>query len=270
MIIDGKSIAKEILRDLTIRVQNLKQKGITPTLAIILIGEDTQSVSYVQQKELKAAKIGAIVDVYKLNSSISETELLQKIEQLNKDNNIHGIIIQRPVRNISSERLDASVIPQKDVDGINPESLFEPPVSDAVIKILSSVQPDFTNKKITVIGKGETGGKPIIKSLQKMGVEVSVIDSKAPNPETIIRNADIVISAVGKPNIIDASQIKKNSILISVGLYKGEDGKMHGDYNEEEIKNIASFYTPTPGGVGPVNVACLLSNLVKSAEYGNR
>lgn len=270
MEINGRAIAKEILGELAIKVQKLKEKGVVPALAIILVGEDTQSISYIEQKEIKAAKIGIEVKVFKLNSNISENELIEQVNKLNEDPSIHGIIIQRPTPNIASEKLNEAVIPKKDVDGFNPKSLFEPPIAEAVIKLLKPVEPDFANKKIAVIGKGETGGGPVIRTLQKMGADLSIIDSKTNEPGLITQNADIIISTVGKPNVVRSDSIKKGSILVSVGLYKGEDGKMHGDYDENDIKNVASFYTPTPGGVGPVNVACLLSNLVKSAEYGNR
>jgi methylenetetrahydrofolate dehydrogenase (NADP+)/methenyltetrahydrofolate cyclohydrolase len=124
----------------------------------------------------------------------------------------------------------------------------------------------LSSKKIIVIGKGETGGRPIIQLFKQMGIEPTVIDSKTSDPEQFTKKADIIISAVGKPGVIKPEMIKKNSILISIGLSNGKDGKLHGDYDEEEIKNIASFYTPTPGGVGPLNVAMLLENLIQAAE----
>lgn len=122
------------------------------------------------------------------------------------------------------------------------------------------------SKKVVILGKGETGGGPIIKRLKEQGIKLKVIDSKTKNSELITRNANIIISAVGKPNIIKPDMIKKGAILIGIGIHKGKDGKLHGDYDERKIKDKASFYTPTPGGVGPVNVACLLENLVKSVE----
>lgn len=262
MKIDGRKIAREILDELKIKVQNLK---VTPTLAIILVGDNPQSVAYIEQKELKATRIGAKVIIKKLDENISENELLNIVQNLNNDTEIHGIIIQRPVPNINSEKLDLAVIPQKDVDGFNPSSNFEPPIAKAVIKILKSVESNFADKKITIIGRGETGGKPIIKTFEKMGIDFSIIDSKTENSELITKSADIIISAVGKSNILSSENIKKGAVLLSVGLHE-EDGKLKGDYDEKEIEQIASFYTPTPGGVGPVNVACLLKNLVEAAE----
>lgn len=276
MRVNGREIADKLLDELKIRVQELKEKGITPTLAIIMVGNNPQSVSYIEQKELKANKIGAKVIVENLDENISENELLNLIHRLNKDPRVHGIIVQRPVLNISSEKLNSAVVPKKDVDGFNHHSEFDFPIVKAVLGILEHIYIstkkddqfyDFLRRsKIVLIGKGETGGGPIIKTFEKKGINFNVIDSSTHNSSFIIHNSEIVISAVGKPNIINSKMIRDGAILISVGIHKEADGKLHGDYDEEKIKNIASFYTPTPGGVGPVNVAMLLKNLVKAAE----
>lgn len=267
MIIDGRKIAGEILDELKNRVEKLKSKGITPHLAIILVGKDPQSESYVSQKELKGTKIGAKISVKRLALSVKTQKLLRTIEQLNNDSNVHGIIVQRPLPpHISSEEIDKAVIPAKDVDGFHPDSPYRPPIAAAVLKILESIDKNFLNKKIVVIGKGKTGGGPIIKSLIKLGAYVQVVDSSTPNSSFIIHHSEIIISSVGKQDIVKPEMIKDGVFLISVGLNKGKDDKLHGDYEEEKIKDIALYYTPTPGGVGPVNVACLLQNLVKAAE----
>lgn len=270
MVINGRAIAREILDELKIRVANLKGKGITPTLAIILIGNNPESEAYVEQKEIRAAKIGVDVKVFRLDKNVPESELIGTIERLNNDNNVHGIIVQRPVGGVSSEVLNDAVNPNKDVDGFHPNSPFDPPIAQAVFKILESIKVDLKNKRITIIGKGQTGGAPIIKALTKSGLYslLNIIDSKTKEDEKeqMLKNSDIIISAVGKPNVISSKDIKKGSILISIGLSMGEDRKLHGDYDESDIKNVASFYTPTPGGVGPVNVAMLLKNLVEAAE----
>lgn len=267
MIIDGKAIAGEILNDLKTRVNNLKEKRITPTLQIILVGENTQSESYVRQKKLKGEEIEIKVNVLRLESGINNLELLKTIEQLNNDNNVNGIIIQRPLPiQINSNEIDQTVLPEKDVDGFNKNSKFHPPLGEAIITLLKSVDKDFKTKKIVIIGKGKTGGEPVIKTFKKLGINFNVVDRSTHNSSFIIHNSDIIISAVGKPNTIKPEMIKKNAILISIGLYKGNDGKLYGDYDEEKIKDIASFYTPTPGGVGPVNVACLLKNVIEAAK----
>ena len=278
MKIDGREIAGEILEELKTKVAKLKKKRIIPMLAIILVGNDPASVTYVRQKELKAQSIGAKTIIKQFSPKISELKLIQTIQQFNNNSNIHGIIVQQPLPfHIDVKAVTLAINPKKDIDGFNPKSKFKSPISLAVIKILKKVytytprvEPQFNNwlknKKIVVIGKGETGGKPIIESLEKIGIEPMIVDSKTMNHELLTKKADIIISAVGKENIVNSKMIKKGVILISVGLHKDKDGKLHGDYEEKEVWNIASFYTPTPGGVGPVNVAMLLENLIIASE----
>ncbi len=203
---------------------------------------------------------------------------------------------------IDLKQLTLLVDPQKDIDGFHPDSPYTLPLPLAVVKILEKIykiksmrgvasvglpveRPEgvqrlrtsdwenarqdpamfmtwLKNQKIVILGKGPTGGNPILKYLIKLSVNPIQIDSKTPSPDKFLKKADIIITAVGKPNIITPEKIKKDVILIGVGIFRGEDGKLHGDYNETDTKNIASFYTPTPGGVGPVNVAMLLQNLL--------
>lgn len=272
MKIDGKQLASEIFKDLNERVKKLKAREIIPNLYIILLSDDISSLSYVRQKQLRGGEIGVKITLDRENPEISTEKLSEKIEKLNKDENIHGIIAQRPMSpQIKEEKIAAAIVPEKDVDGFNPNSKFGVPVALAVLKLLETAHPQNFNdwlksQKTTVIGKGITAGKPIIKKLQKLGIEPLIVGSKTRNKKEILKNSDIIVSAVGKPNVFRSSEIKNGAILIGVGLHKETDGKFHGDYNEEEIKNIASFYTPTPGGVGPVNVAMLMKNLVEAAE----
>lgn len=245
MRIDGKQIADTILA-------SLKNTGAKPALAIIQIGDDPASSAYIRQKQKAAEQIGV---------KIILSNNLTDVDSYNIDKNIHGIIIQRPVPG----NLDIpKVTVKKDVDGFLPNSPFEVPVALAVGEILKNVH--ITEKNIVIIGRGETAGKPIAAYFQKQNCTTSVISSQTPNPEKILRNADIIISCVGKEKIITSSNIKPGVILISVGIWRDDLGKLHGDYEEDDIKNIASFYTPTPGGVGPINVACLMQNVVKAAQ----
>lgn len=265
MKINGKQISEQILKDLKKRVGKLAKKNITPCLAIILIGNDPASKMYVKQKILTAEKIGIKTSLFQYPSSVSMEDLFEHLNDLNHLSTVHGIIVQQPLPpHLSLDNITNAIDPKKDVDGFHAQSKFQPPISLTVLEILKFVP--LKNKKIVVVGKGKTGGKPIIKTFKEMGINPIVIDSKTENPENLTKNSDIIISAVGEPNIIKPDMIKKGIILISIGLQKGSDGKLHGDYEEDEIKNIASFYTPTPGGVGPVNVAMLLENLVVSAE----
>lgn len=269
MKIDGKEIAQNILASLKKRTDLLK-KNVTPHLVIILVGNDPASESYVKQKVQKGEAIGIKVTVKNYQLPIINYQLLEAIEQLNNDSNVHGIIVQQPLpSHIDVAATINAVNPQKDVDGFHPNSKFPMPLAVAVLKILDNVNKNWQTKKIVIIGKGETGGGPVIKTLRDLGVQPLIIDSKTQNAQELTKTADIIISSVGKPNIVKADAIKKGVILISVGLHKGSDGKLHGDYEESEIADIAGFYTPTPGGVGPVNVACLLENLIQATEQQN-
>jgi len=287
MIISGREIADQLLHDLQQRTTRLKDKEITPTLAVILVGDDAGSASYVRQKEKAALSIGAEIRVMKNDISIAKQKVRSTIHQLNNDQTVHGIIIQRPLpKHLQDVALLNSIVPTKDVDGFVPESTCKVPVAMAVEKILQEISK-IKNKKskiqtknqkefqrwlqgqhIVVIGKGETAGKPIAEYFRNMGCHLSVIQSQTPEKEkqSIMITGDIIIICVGKKSVIQALNLKKGVILISVGIWRDEEGKLHGDYEKEDIKNISSFYTPTPGGVGPVNVACLMENLVRAAE----
>jgi methylenetetrahydrofolate dehydrogenase (NADP+) / methenyltetrahydrofolate cyclohydrolase len=265
MKIDGKIIASEILNSLKPQVDKLKEQNIIPALAIILIGNNESSKSYIKQKELKATEIGAKIELFHFEK-INQDELLELINKLNNEQNIHGIIVQRPLpTNIDKQTISSAIYPQKDVDGFNKESAFDAPVAKAVIQILNQTAGNnFKSKNIVVIGKGETAGGPIIESLIKLGINPIVIDRQTQNPEELIKKADIIISAVGKENTVKLNLINTNQILIGVGLFS-KDGILKGDYEVSEIENKVKFYTPTLGGVGPVNVAFLMQNLVNAA-----
>jgi methylenetetrahydrofolate dehydrogenase (NADP+)/methenyltetrahydrofolate cyclohydrolase len=272
MKIDGKQIAQSILDNLREQAGQLKKRDVFPKLAIILVGEDPASVAYVNQKVIKAEYIGAKTLVKRLSSETSTTTLLEIIQKFNNDKNIHGIIVQQPLPSkIELKKITNAIYPKKDVDGFNESSYFQMPIAMAVLKILQETcncnQFDkwLRSKKIAIIGKGETGGGPLIQMFQKMKINPIIIDSKTKNPKILTRDADILISAVGKPNIVKKDMLKNGAILIGLGIFRGKDGKLHGDYEENDVKNIVSFYTPVPGGTGPINVTMLLTNLVISA-----
>lgn len=283
MKIDGRTIAREFLENLRKRVENLKKKNISPHLVIILVGDDPASHAYVRQKEQKAKSIGVTTTTQHLSETITQEELLLAIQRYNNANNIHGIIVQRPLPDhIDSKAIGQAVAPQKDVDGFHSESTFILPLAEAALTVLEYIFtrslllqgvsfPEWLrSQNIVVIGKGETGGGPVIRTLRQRGVNVSIIDSKTPQPETVAKQADIIIAAVGKPDILHKEMIKQGAIVVGVGMHRGEDGKLHGDYKEKDVQSIASFYTPIPGGIGPVNVAMLLYNLVIAAEKFTR
>jgi len=281
MFIDGKQIADQLLQTLKNDVSKLKQQGITPTLAVIFVGDDVGSASYVRQKEKAVEKIGATILVNHQSSDVSSKSVQQLINDYNQDPKIHGIIIQLPLPPHFDISINESVTPKKDVDGFVTNSTFDVPVAMAVEKILLKMYESggrryekkefygwLNQQRIVIIGKGETAGKPIANHLTQSGCNVSIIHSRTPEEEKqqLIRTADIIISCVGKQQVIRGDRLKKGVMLISVGIWRDEKGTLHGDYEKEDIESIASFYTPTPGGVGPVNVACLMENLIAAAS----
>lgn len=276
MKIDGKTIASEILSNLTNKVTKLKKKGITPTMAIILVGNNEASNIYVKQKTLKAKGIGANVKVFQTKLNAANKDIEKTIRKLDKNSNIHGIIIQRPApKNIDAEKLNELISPIKEVDGFGSRSIYPVPVAEAVWKMLKNSFSSnkstvnfsawLKSKKIVVIGKGITAGHPIANHFTKNKIPFTTIDSKTKNKEQLLKSADIIVTAVGK-HILNPSQVKKGVILIGVGIFSDKNGRLKGDYDGEDMESVAGFYSPTPGGVGPVNVACLMENLVKAAQ----
>ena len=278
MKLSGKDIAQNLYTDLKKRVDRLKKKNITPHLVVILVGQNPASVAYVTQKQKKGEEIGAKVTVLNYETDVTTDELVEKVQLLNIDPFVHGILIQRPLpEQIDVEKLEETTDPQKDLDGFHPDSAYTLPLPLAVVKILQVVhkqtkskQKDFVTwlkkQDIALLGKGPTGGGPIINYLEKLGVLPHLIDSKTKNADKIMKEADIIISAVGRKNTVLAENVKKGAVLISVGINRDENNKLHGDYDTEKIEDRASYYTPTPGGVGPVNVAMLLDNLLTATE----
>ncbi len=270
MILKGQPIADSIYQKLIPFISALGKKDITPTLQIILIGNNPRSVSYVNQKKINGNRIGVNVFIDKKDEDITEEQLKTIIKNYNADSSIHGLIVQLPLPSqINENQIIQSVTSSKDVDGFLSNSPFINPLAKAVLTLLKKNLDRFDNKKICVIGKGKTGGAPIYRELKKMTESVVQIDRATKDPDKIIQSSDIVISCVGKRRVVNSKNCKKGATLISAGLHS-ENGKLKGDYDEEEIKNIASYYTPTPGGIGPVNVACLLENTVLACENQNK
>lgn len=263
MKIDGKKIAEDILNSLKTDLKSLSDKQIIPTLAIILIGDNNASESYVKQKKIKADQIGADIKLLRFEN-LSESELLEKIHTLNSEKKINGIIVQRPLpKSINRDKIAEAIDINKDVDGFNSKSNFDAPVALAVWEILKRLPIiDIKSKKITVIGKGETAGKPIIKLLNKKEISPVVIGHDTQNPNTLIKTSDIIISAVGKNGVINPEYLNSKQTLIGVGLSMNEEGKLTGDYNESEVENKVAYFSPTLGGVGPINVSFLMKNLI--------
>lgn len=271
MKIDGRDLAQQLLNSLTDKVKTLEVK---PTLAVIQVGDDPGSTAYINQKRKKGEEIGITVLHKHFTETITQQDLLMEIHQLNADTNVKGIIIQRPLpRHLSITQINNRVALQKDVDGFHPDSPFTPPVALAVLYILNSINLNpqvLKTKKIVIVGRGETAGHPTAQTFEKLGIPIEVLHSKSNIEDPLktlhtLQSADIVISCVGKSRVIKKEDLKPGAVLIGVGISRGFKG-LQGDFDEEEIQDSVSFYTPTPGGVGPLTVAFLLTNLLSSGS----
>lgn len=286
MKIDGRALASEILTKLAGEVLELKKKGVNPHLVVILFGNDPNSLSYIKQKQKGAERIGAKL-TFIHESTVPTQEAAEKIVQkyAQEDPTVQALIVQRPIPPpLDTEKLTILNPLEKDVDGFLPNSPYLPPVGLAVVKILEKTYsinvgrvspykrlPDkqfilwINTKNVLLVGRGETGGKPIVATLTKYGIKYSQLHSQTPHKDDLYQNADIIISAIGKSGMIPLHLLKKSVTLVGVGLNE-ENGKLVGDYDDQEAESLVAFFTPTPGGTGPVNVACLMGNVVEATR----
>lgn len=276
MLIDGRKLAQPIQKRIEKDLKLLWKQNTFPKIAIITCGNNYPWKTYVQQKIKFARRLGIEPKIINLSKE-DENLLLKAIEKQNNNTDITGVIVQRPLpKTIDRKIITNAISPQKDIDGFRNDSKFQSPVWLAVKNILAyikrrsqknlSLSDWLKTKNIVVIGKGETGGRPVMEGLIRLGMDAKTIDSKTAEREKILKKADIIISAVGKSRVVEAKNLKQEVILIGIGAQKGARVKLAGDYEEEEIKNIASFYTPTPGGVGPLNLSYLFKNLILAAK----
>ncbi len=274
MIIDGKKLQEELLSDLQRRIRILKEEGVVPGIAIVTLGPEETWEAYVNQKLKLAERLGVNKKLINLRPKTTD-DVLKAIETLNVDFSIHGLIVQRPFPTyIDTLRVIQSVSKEKDIDGFREDSIFEVPVWLAVYRLLtqasglpsdSEIKFWLSNQSILIVGKGETAGHPVIEGLSKLGIKCTVMDSKTKDRDSLFEQADVIIFATGKRIEVPFPKLKKNSILIGIGLHR-HDGKLEGDFNEFEANNHVLYYSPSPGGVGPLNLYFLFENLIKSAE----
>ncbi|AGF48300.1 methylenetetrahydrofolate dehydrogenase (NADP+) [Candidatus Kinetoplastibacterium oncopeltii TCC290E] len=275
-IIDGLALSKQIYDDLEKRIKKLKNIGITPGLAVILVGESSASQIYVRNKVKACEKIGIISRQENYQDNISESELLKHIYRLNKDNKINGILIQLPLpKHIDTHKVIEAIDHNKDVDGFNVlnagllmtgNPLFCPCTPYGIMKIINNENINIRGANAVIVGASNIVGKPIAMLLLQAGATVTICNSKTKDLESHTRKADILIVAVGKPKMINGSMIKPGSILIDVGINRSSENKICGDIDFTSVKSIAGSITPVPGGVGPMTIAMLLTNTVESAE----
>ena len=275
-ILDGKELAKKVRQDLKEEVKELKKKGIVPKLAVIMVGENSSSEVYVKNKSKACIKTGIDFEEFLLEQKTTEEELLDLIEKLNQDENVHGILLQSPVpKQIDINRAFRTIRPDKDVDGFHPvnvgnlvigEDCFISCTPFGVMKLLEEYKIELEGKNAVILGRSNIVGKPMVQCLLAENATITVCHSKTQKIKEIVKNADIVISAIGKPHFVTGDMIKEGSVVIDVGINRLENGTIVGDVEFETVSKKASYITPVPGGVGPMTIAMLLCNVVKAAK----
>lgn len=273
-IIDGKKISAEIKDELKVKVNSLKEKGITPCLAVILVGNDPASTVYVGNKKKACEYIGIDSLSYELSEDTSEDELLSLINKLNNDEKVNGILVQLPLpKTINEKKILNAINPEKDVDAFHPvnvgklmigEESFLPCTPAGIIQLLKRSNIEISGKNCVVIGRSNIVGKPMGILLLKENGTVTIAHSKTENLKDICKNADILVAAVGKPKMITSDYVKNGATVIDVGIHRMENGKLCGDVDFDDVVNIAGAITPVPGGVGPMTIAMLMDNCVNS------
>ncbi|MFT9486325.1 MAG: bifunctional methylenetetrahydrofolate dehydrogenase/methenyltetrahydrofolate cyclohydrolase FolD [Tepidibacillus sp.] len=279
-IISGKEVAKSIREELKLEVETLKEQGITPGLSVILVGNDPASHSYVKGKAKGCEEVGIKSEVIYMEETISQETLLAEIERLNLDSNVHGILVQLPLpKHIEEDAIINAIDPKKDVDGFHPinvgkmmigEDAYLPCTPHGIIELIKRTGTEIKGKHAVVIGRSNIVGKPVSILLLKEHATVTIAHSRTQNLKEITRQADILVVAIGKPQIITEDFVSPGTLVIDVGVNRLETGKLVGDVDFERVSNVASYITPVPGGVGPMTITMLLKNTIEAAKKINK
>lgn len=275
-IINGREIASELRTHMKTTVQEMKEQGIKPHLTVILVGEDPASQSYVKGKEKAATEIDMSSEVIRLTEETTETQLLNKIDSLNNNSNVHGILVQLPLpEHIDEQKIIEAIDPSKDVDGFHPinvgkmmlgQDTFLPCTPHGILKLLEAKHITVEGKHAVIIGRSNIVGKPMGQLLLNEHATVTYCHSRTADLKAITKQADILIVAVGRAHFIDASYIKDGATVIDVGVNRIEDGSLTGDVDFTSAKKVADYITPVPRGVGPMTITMLLDNTIKAAK----
>ena len=275
-IIDGKKIAAALRAELAGRVAALKARGVTPGLAVVIVGDDPASKVYVRNKALACEQLGMHSEVHALSSDTTQAHLISFVRRLNEDDDIHGILVQLPLpKSIDSRAVIEAIVPEKDVDGFHyqnvgslvvGEAAFYPCTPAGVMRMLAHEGVAIEGKHAVVVGRSTIVGKPMALLLLNAGATVTICHSKTRDLGAMTRQGDILVAAVGKPRMIGAEMVKPGAVVIDVGVNRLADGKLAGDVDFGPVAEVASMITPVPGGVGPMTIAMLLANAVTAAE----
>ena len=276
VIIDGKELARKTRSNLKIDCEELKKKGITPKLAVILVGDDKASKVYVRNKNKACEDVGIEFEEHILEAEITQKQLIDLIEELNNRKDINGILLQSPIpAHLDINEAFRKIAPEKDVDGFNPvnvgklslnQDTFVSCTPYGIMKMFEEYKIDLEGKDVVIIGRSNIVGKPLIQCCLNKNATVTVCHSRTKNLKEHVKRADVVIAAIGKSKFITEDMIKDGAVVIDVGINRVEDGKLTGDVDFENVEKKASYITPVPGGVGPMTIAMLMNNVIKATQ----
>ncbi|MFM2084200.1 MAG: hypothetical protein RLY95_1018 [Pseudomonadota bacterium] len=274
-LIDGNALAAHIKSEVTAKVIALKARGIQPGLAVVLVGDDPASQVYVSHKVKDSEQVGIHSVLERMDAATSEAALLAKVDALNNDPSIHGILVQMPLpKHIDSQKVIAAINPAKDVDGFHVANAgalavglpgFWPCTPHGAMKMIESIGMNLRGKHAVVIGRSNIVGKPMAQMLLNQSATVTICHSATVNLKEICLTADVIVAAVGKQNVVTADMVKAGAVVIDVGMNRNSQGKLCGDVDFDAVREVAGYITPVPGGVGPMTRALLLINTLKAA-----
>ncbi|GEO46764.1 bifunctional protein FolD [Companilactobacillus paralimentarius] len=275
-LLEGKKVATALDETMTKRVQVLKEKGVTPGLAVILVGDNSASAVYVRNKKRRAEKLGIDFQLIHFDATVTEQELLNKIDELNNDPAIDGFIVQLPVPDhIDEDKVIEAISPAKDVDGFTPISvgnlwigtpLTKPATASGILMMLDYYNVDLDGKNVVIVGRSNIVGKPTAALMLDRNATVTITHSHTKNLKEITSKADVLVVAIGQAKFIKKDYVKDQAIVIDVGMDRDENGKLCGDVDFEDVKDHVSMITPVPGGVGPMTITALVDQVIELAE----
>ncbi|MGG3510473.1 bifunctional methylenetetrahydrofolate dehydrogenase/methenyltetrahydrofolate cyclohydrolase FolD [Paenibacillus lautus] len=278
-IISGKQISEEIRKGIALEVEQLSKQNVRPGLAVVLVGDDPASHVYVRNKEKACQDLGFYSEVHRLSAESSQEEVLALVDKLNAQESIHGILVQLPLpKHIHEKAVIDAIAVEKDVDGFHPVNVGNLVIGDdsllpctpaGVIEMIKRTGIEIAGKHAVVIGRSNIVGKPVSLLLQRENATVTMCHSRTGNMAEIARQADILVVAIGRANMIDASYVKPGAVVIDVGMNRVENGKLAGDVDFESVKEVSGPITPVPGGVGPMTITMLMQNTLIAAKRLN-
>lgn len=275
-LLNGKELAQKLQQEMTQEVTELKEKGLQPGLAVILVGEDPASQVYVRNKERAANNIGMYSVVYRLPETTSEADLIAKIEELNHDDKVHGILVQLPLpKHIDEDLVLDTIDPAKDVDGFHPMNLGNlfagkptmiPCTPAGIMELIKLSGIDLAGKNAVIIGRSNIVGKPMAHLLLQANATVTICHSKTKDLPKVAKQADVLVVAIGRANFVTADFVKEGAVVIDVGINRDENNKLTGDVKFDEVAPLTSYITPVPGGVGPMTITMLMRQTIDAAK----